>query len=968
MKRTPALIAVIVAAIFFGTLAILTPLAYRVGIQPLTLLTWRFFFASVIIGILALRRNRSALRVNRHDLVRYFALSLFGYGASSLCFFTALKHADAPVVSSLLYAYPAIVAIAAAVFFKERIAQKQWYAIVSVLIGCVLVLGLIGGAAHVEPFGAALAILAACFYASFNLLSQKWLPGRSSMTMMTYTFGISSLLFALATIVTSGPATLFSLGGWSLRAWILMALIIIFPTVCAILLYLRGVRQLGASQAAVVSTLEPLFTVIFAWIILGQTLGVLQILGVAFVVAGVAASAIITKVAEPGPTVPLSEDEIVARPMAQEPIVSETITPETDDAPPLLYKMSKRRRRMFGFVLGVIGFFVLLEVSVLAGFAWLLNSPIPDITLKNIAERSSQTSVIYAADGSELARWRGDEERTPVPASEISKVVMDATVAIEDRRFYEHAGVDPKGVLRALKRNTEEGVIKQGGSTITQQLIKMLYTGGERTLTRKIREAIMATRAEMGYEKTEIMAGYLNMAYYGHGAYGIESAAREFFGKTVSELSLPEAAMLAGMLNSPSSYNPFTNPAPVKARRDLVLDAMVQSGLISPDQSKAARNQDLGLKPLAVETQASRYPFFVDYVRRELETVVDEEVINHGGLKIYTTIDPAIQDQAESSAKVFSSKKDPEVSIVSVRYSDGAVLAMVGGRDWKTSQYNLAVQGKRQPGSAFKPFVLIPALEAGIPLEKSYSAAPFTTPVKDGIWKVNNYNDSKSELTMTLRQATTWSVNTVYARLIMEIGPDKVVSTAKALGISSEIDPDPAIALGGLKYGASPLEMASAYGTMARRGKLVEPSGIVKIIDRDGKQIYAPTQSSARVFSAATGKKVGDVLHEVVTQGTGQASKIGTWSAGKTGTTQSYRDAWFVGWSNGVSTAVWMGYPKAQIDMTDIRGRQVTGGSFPAEIWADFMSKGQTLRPLKGFAISEDEGTPAPSNPSTATP
>ena len=970
MKRTKALVSVASSALCFGTLAVLTPMAYAAHVEPLPLLAWRFFFAAIVIAALAYRRNKDAFKVPKRDLARYFALSMFGYGASSLAYFIALKHAGSAVVTSLLYAYPAIVALAAMVFFKEKMNRSKIIAILAVAAGCSLVVGLFGGKVSAEPLGIALALLSALCYAAFNLMSQRWLPGRSSMTMMSFTFGFSAVLFVILSLIAGGPALLFSATDWSARAWLLMVLIIIFPTVVAILLYLRGVRQLGASEAAIVSTLEPLFTVLFAWLILGQVLGVVQLMGVLLIVGGIAASSILGKTAEPLPTVPLATDEIAKRrhdwvgpggehtPKYAEAESSKSeIQRKKQQARPPLSKKERRSRKIFIAGLYTVAVLIFMQVVVIAGVLWLLDQPAPDISLHNISERSSQDSVVYAADDSVLATWKGDEDRAVVAYATIPRCVRYATVAIEDKRFYEHGGVDVISIVRALKRNTEAGVIRQGGSTITQQLIKMLYTGDKRTLSRKLQEAVMATRVEMSYDKDRVLEGYLNMAYYGQGAYGIQSAATKYFNKDVQRLTVPEAAMLAGLVQSPSAFNAFKNPAPVKKRRDVVLKAMNEQGMITAMQYEAARRSPLGLATAKSTSQQVRYPFFVDYVRRDLVDKLGEEAVNHGGLVIRTTLDPALQDKAEATARKFNGKSDPEVSIVTVRQSDGAVLAMVGGRDWDESQYNLATQGRRQPGSAFKPVTLITALENGVSLRKTYSTAPYSTPVKDGVWKVSNFSDSRTSYSMTLRQATVWSVNTVYARLIMRVGAGKVAAMAKSMGFSSEIDPDPAIALGGLKYGVSPLEMASAYATIADYGRRTQARGIVSVVDRDGKTLYRPTAEKTRIYSAKTGVQVASVLREVVTSGTGEASRVSESSAGKTGTTQSYRDAWFVGWTHGVSTAVWMGYPKAQVEMTHVRGRAVTGGSFPAQMWARYMQSAIEIRPAQGCIISAPQQT-----------
>lgn len=939
------------AALCYSTLPIFATFAYRGGATPIPLLGLRFIIATFVLGIFALRRDRNALKVPRADLLRYAVLGIGGFGASSLCYFYAIKYTSAPVVAALLYAYPAFVAIGAGAFFKESIKRIHWLAIAITIIGCALAVGIVSGGITINLTGVVLGLLAALAYAGFNLLSQRWLPGRSSRTMMTYVFGFSGLAFAAISFATMGTAVVDEIVHWNSTAWLSLAGMVVLPSIAAILLYLRGVRKLGAAQAAVVCSLEPMLTVGLSWVILNQALGTLQLLGVALIVAGVTVASLVSHKVEPTPNAPLTEDELLPRPDAESDN-EDSIEAAVAESP------GRYQRGRFGFwfrlILGIVGGFIVLEILLLGGFFWLINSPLPDITIENIADRSSQTTYLYAADGTIIGKWHGDEERIPLQADEIPSVMCDAVVAIEDRRFYEHAGVDPKGILRALRRNAEEGVIKQGGSTITQQVIKMLYVGDKRSYSRKIQEALMATRAEMGYEKKEILASYLNMAYFGQGAYGVESAAKIYFNKSVGQLSVNEAAMLAGLVRSPGAYDAFKNPGPVLERRNLVLKAMREEALIDQTTYERGVKSSLGLTAKHEVKNEATYPFFTDYVRRQLVDIVGQEKIDYGGLKIYTTIDPKLQSIAEDTASRFKGTKDPEVSVVSVRYTDGDVLAMVGGRDWGNNQFNLATQGKRQPGSSFKPFVLAAALKNGVPLSKRFSTAPFETPVKDGIWKVSNFSDSMSSGSMTLTDATVWSVNTVYARLIMDIGPKEVVKVAKSMGITDPLAPDPAIALGGLKYGVSPLEMASAYGIFGYEGQKVIPTGITRIVGRDGKVIYESKPQPKRVLSAKVCAHVGSVLHQVVERGTGQAAALADWSAGKTGTTQSYRDAWFVGWSNQVSTAVWMGYPEGQKEMTNIRGKDVTGGSFPAEMWAEYMSRAKKARPAKGFALPEE--------------
>ena len=599
---------------------------------------------------------------------------------------------------------------------------------------------------------------------------------------------------------------------------------------------------------------------------------------------------------------------------------------------------------------------VVIVVALLLAVMGIISTPLPDITNAAIERQSSKPSSIFAIDGSLLTQWHGDEERLPLTRDDIPQMVFDATVAIEDQRFMDHSGLDARGILRALRRNTQAGEIQQGGSTITQQLMKMMYVGQEQSYWRKINEAIMATRVEMEYDKYDILTAYLNMAYFGQGAYGLASASQTFFGVEPKALTIAQTAALAAVLHSPSSYHPYDNPEPLKQRRDIVLREMLDQGYLSKQDYQNAKDTPIELSPRNAMSADTRYPYFVDYVQRELARCIEPERFAQGGMNIYTTLDPAIQDIAEKATADFNKDaKGPTASLITMRHSDGAILALIGGKNWEENQFNLAVQARRQPGSAFKPVTLIAALESGISPDKSFEATPYEVEVKDGIWNVTNYDGKTPAATMTLRDATIHSVNTVYARLIMEIGPQKVVDTAHALGFDTEMDPDPALALGGLKYGVSPLEMARAYTTMAKAGECVQPHCITLISDAaDTSQILyqLPAEPElSRIYSKETGKEVRTILRQVITNGTGRAAQLPGDVAvfGKTGTTQSYRDAWFVGWAEGVTTAVWMGYPEAQIDMTDVRGRNVTGGSFPAEIWRSFVSEGIKARPGIGM-------------------
>ena len=602
-------------------------------------------------------------------------------------------------------------------------------------------------------------------------------------------------------------------------------------------------------------------------------------------------------------------------------------------------RLSERVVPILSWVLGALVVVCVLSFS-LAFYLYRVSMTLPEIGVDPDAIKTARTSIVYAADGSVIAEWHGEQDRTLVATRDMPEHLRNAVVAIEDRRFYEHDGVDFTGIGRAFGANAAAGEVEQGGSTITQQLVKILYTGRERTVTRKIKEALFAYELESKNDKDAVLTTYLNTVYFGRGAYGVEAAAQRYFGKPASSLDVAESATLAGIIRSPSRYGSSSAAsASVEAttlRRNLVLRKMREQRLITTPLEREARAKPLVFAPS--KEAGAVAPYFVEYVKQDLIDTLGAEKVYAGGLRVYTSLDPRLQAAAEKAATQLSAPGDPEVALVSLRPSDGRVLAMIGGRDFKANQFNLASQGRRQPGSAFKPFVLVAALQEGIRPDAVFETAPYSVPVKDGVWNVQNYENRFAAGTMTLQAATDFSVNGVFARLIMQIGPAKVVKAAKRMGITTALSPDPAIALGGLKNGVSPLEMASAFGTIANRGQHVPPSGLVMVTDDGGRLVHTRAVESTQAMAPETAAQAANMLHEVVQRGTGVEAKLPVWAAGKTGTTQSYRDAWFVGWAGDVSTAVWVGNREAQVPMTNVRGLAVTGGSFPARIWREFMS------------------------------
>lgn len=588
-------------------------------------------------------------------------------------------------------------------------------------------------------------------------------------------------------------------------------------------------------------------------------------------------------------------------------------------------------------LLGVLTALFMLFTAV-GVYLYRVSLTLPELGVEPAELEAPRTSIIYAADGSVLAEWHGEQDRKVVALDTVPQSLRDAVIAVEDERFYEHHGVDTRAILRALKVNTVSRAYAQGGSTITQQLVKLLFTGGERTFTRKVREALLAYQIEYKTDKDKVLEAYLNVVYLGSGRYGVESASRAYFGKPVSDLSLSEAAMLAGVIRAPSAYSPADDFGEALRRRDVVLRKMREQGYITQTEEREARVDE----PRIAEQRekAAVAPHFVEHVKQDLIDRLGTERVFGGGLRVHTTLDPKLQAEAEKAVKEHLGRaSDPEVALVSLEHRTGRVVAMVGGRDFESNKFNLATQGRRQPGSAFKPFVLVAALQEGVRPEDVFAATPYTTRVKDGVWKVDNYENARTSSSLTLRAATNWSVNAVYARLIIKVGPEDVVKTARKMGITTPVEPNPAIALGGLKIGVSPFEMASAYGTLATGGLRVLPRTVDRVEDDQGRVVFEPESRPERALSPAVAAKASLMLHDVVEHGTGSAAKLKVWAAGKTGTTQSYRDAWFVGYAGDLSTAVWVGFPEAQVDMTNVRGIKVTGGSFPARVWKSYMQR-----------------------------
>jgi penicillin-binding protein 1A len=597
------------------------------------------------------------------------------------------------------------------------------------------------------------------------------------------------------------------------------------------------------------------------------------------------------------------------------------------------------------------GFLVALSVGIVAGFLGVLGlvgyiigvaASAPSIdSLKPIDH--GQTSVVYAADGKRLGFITSDELRTPVQFSVIPTVLKQATVAIEDQRFYQHRGVDYEGILRAGLKNLESGSTVQGGSTITMQLVRNLYTGDRnRNFQRKIREAKLAEELEREHNKTWILTNYLNNVSYGtvggSTAVGVQAASRVFFDKPVSQLNLVEAATLAGLPQAPSLYNPFRDPRVAIKRRNNVLSKMASLHMITQQQAADAKRQPLGVRQNTYYS-AKRENYFFDYVKEQLIERYGVTTVRKGGLKVYTTIDLNLQREARNAMEgVLNESGDPSSAIVTLDPRNGYIRAMASTGSYGSNKFNYAAQGHRQPGSTAKIWVLMTALRKGIdPNSTTYNSHPLDLNTPYGPWKVSTYSHSYGG-NMNLVQATLQSDNTVFAQLDLDVGPDAVRQTAYDMGVTTKLDGYPAEGLGGLSLGVSPLEMANAYATIADGGYRNKPIAIRKVVFPDGKSEDLGKPKRKKMFSDAVTYEATKILRQNMQSGTATRAAIGCPAAAKTGTTDDFTDAWLDGFTPHLSTSVWVGYPNSKVPMLNVHGIQVNGGSLPSQIWHDYMS------------------------------
>jgi penicillin-binding protein 1A len=572
-------------------------------------------------------------------------------------------------------------------------------------------------------------------------------------------------------------------------------------------------------------------------------------------------------------------------------------------------------------------------------------------------------SFVTASDGTLLGVIPAKKNRQRLALREMTPWLPKATVAIEDRRFWQHGALDYVGILRAAVSDLKAGKPVQGASTLTQQLARGLYIGKpEDTLSRKLQEACLAMKIADRWSKPRILAAYLNLVYYGNQAYGVEAASQTYFSRHASRLSVWQAALIAGLPQAPSAYDPIRNPKAAKARRNEVLLAMRDAGYLKPAAWNWARSRPVRLHPGSLY-KTIREPYFFGYVTEQLDARLGHELVESGGLRVKTTIDPKLQSLAQRTiASTLKSRTDPASALVAIDPRSGEVRAMaVGVPSGRRLQFNLATQGHRQAGSSFKPFTLATALEQGISLYSGWngpSEMVITDPrCSDGIdkpWDVHNNADER-EGYMNLIDATANSVNTIFAQVVSKVGPENVVRMAHRLGIRSHLEPVCSITLG--TQAVSPLEMTSAYATLAARGIRRNPQAVESVRTAGGQTLPFQAPKPQRAVAQNVADEVTYALQAVARHGTGTGAYFGRPIAGKTGTAEKFVDAWFCGYTPQLATCVWIGYPHGEVPMNYVEGyAPVYGGGLPASIWRGFMSGALADKPVLDFPTPEITG------------
>jgi penicillin-binding protein 1A len=664
-------------------------------------------------------------------------------------------------------------------------------------------------------------------------------------------------------------------------------------------------------------------------------------------------------------------------PLRVDDSVDALFAPAPDPGPSPEVHKRKPKLKKLRLLLVLSGISALAVVSTVFGMMLSVSSDLP--SLENHAQlRVARNSALFAAAGKnvQIAKLTGAQNRILDASGDISPNVKNAVIAIEDKRFYEHSGVDFRGIARAVIEDVLRQRAAQGASTITQQFVKnVLEAQGQRTVFQKLREAALAYHLERQWPKDKILTQYLNTIYFGNGAYGIESAARTYFGegsgqynphapKRATNMAPWQAAYIAGMIASPSAYDPVQHPVASHARMNLVLLRMLQQRMITRAQYDSQKNFYISPKRVRPPRPDSRVPYFSSWVTQQLlDRYRSTGLVFGGGLKVTTSLDSDLQDAADQAIRGRLAGVGPSASLVAIDNKTGEVKAMVGGADFEHRPFNLATNGHRQPGSSFKPFTLIGALEKGVSPGRTFASAPRCYPVphsKGEKFCPKNYNDAYAGIT-TLTGATMNSDNAVYAELGVNIvGTNKIARVAHEMGVRTALSRNLAMTLGGLKEGVTPLEMAYAYSTLANNGVRVwgtlgpssrSPVAIEKVLDPDGKVRDENHTRRKRVIPYGIAQTAKGMLAQVITGGTGTAAQIGEFAAGKTGTTENYGDAWFVGFNKELTVAVWVGYPdKLKPMLTEYHGKPVAGGTFPAEIWHDFMTSWIHIRDTRKAA------------------
>ncbi len=631
---------------------------------------------------------------------------------------------------------------------------------------------------------------------------------------------------------------------------------------------------------------------------------------------------------------------------------------EATGSEPEQQRAAPRPRRWLRALLIVAGIVTLLvgtgaAVAALWAFT-ILPRTLPSVTALETFQPLIGTKIYD--DNDELITELHVERRIFVPLAHIPQALRDAVIATEDKRFYYHWGIDPIGIARAVVQNYRRGRVVEGGSTITQQLTKVLFLTPDKSLERKLKEAVLALELERRYTKDRILEMYLNQVYFGHGAYGVEAAARTYFGKSVSELSLREAALIAGLPRAPTTYSPFEHGEAAKRRREVVLRRLVEYGAVKDAEAKKLARAELGLIP--PERRRNTGQYFLDYVQQTLEGKYGADMVFKGGLNVYTTLSPTMQLAAEHALrdglKALEGRtkgrpgEHPEGAIVTVEPQTGYVRAMVGGYDFFRSEFNRAVQARRQPGSAFKPFIYVAALEAGLTAATRIEDAPvsYTVGPNGQVWKPENY-DRKFRGETTLQQALEESVNVVTVKVQEKVGLSRTIQVARRFGISSPLGLNLSLALG--TSDLTLIELTSAYGALGNQGQWLPPTTIRYVTDPQGTLLEENLPEPREAVSPETAYVITHMLRGVVERGTGHAAKVlGRPIAAKTGTTNDYSNAWFVGYTPRLATGVWVGY-----DRPRSLGKDETGSRVAVPIWVSYMGKVLGDSPKEDFPMPD---------------